>query len=351
MRPQGAWSSACGRRPRSPAGEGGRAVAAVTVPVAAEVDLSAPWCWPRAGPTTASSASSSPIATASPWPGSARPPSVEAPRRRGASPRPRGGPASWRRRTFAGRSGPRPGAPAGGGPRVRGRLRLRPRRRIVARVVLAARRPLWCCRRSARPPRRRGADDGLCRARRPRGRRTRRSSALCGGVGDCARPPCRCSTRTPPAAPAWRAPRRRPTTRPPWGGRSSASRAGELDKIVLAREVRVHAPARPRPGAGARRAPGRLPGLLLLVRRHPGGWPSSAPAPSSWCAATAPRPDRGARRHHHAAARTPPWTTTWASSCSGARRTGGAGDRRPAHRAHARAGEPLGGRRRRARCW
>ena len=45
--------------------------------------------------------------------------------------------------------------------------------------------------------------------------------------------------------------------------------AGELQKVVLAREVRVHAPRAARPGAGARRPEGGLPGLLLLLRRTP----------------------------------------------------------------------------------
>ena len=97
--------------------------------------------------------------------------------------------------------------------------------------------------------------------------------------------------------------------------------AGELQKIVLAREVRVHGPRDhdPAPVLDALRA--ALPRLLLLVRGHAragvrGREPRAARAPRRRA-----RPDGGAGRAPPAAARTPRWTTTWGSSCCRARRT------------------------------
>ena len=125
-------------------------------------------------------------------------------------------------------------------------------------------------------------------------------------------------------------------------------RAGELDKVVLAREVRVHAPGRSTRrrcstacATGSRRAT-----ATSSARRS---WRSSAHRPSCSCAATAARADRRAGRHRAAAAPTPRSTTTSASSCCAAPK-----DREeqaivdPPDRAHARAGERVGRRRRRA---
>ena len=74
-------------------------------------------------------------------------------------------------------------------------------------------------------------------------------------------------------------------------------RAGELDKVVLAREVRVHRPGADRPRARARRAARGLRGLLLLLRRRAGGrvrgrQPGAAGAPRRRAG-----PDRGAGGH------------------------------------------------------
>ena len=75
-------------------------------------------------------------------------------------------------------------------------------------------------------------------------------------------------------------------------------RAGDLEKVVLAREVRAHARVRARPGGRLRRPPRAVSRLLLLVRRHAGGrvrrrQPRAAGAPR-WPA----RPDGRPRRHH-----------------------------------------------------
>ena len=72
---------------------------------------------------------------------------------------------------------------------------------------------------------------------------------LLGGSASSPPPRCPSSTPTPSSAPAWRArPRPRTTSTPssaPW----SASAAGELEKVVLAREVRAHAPSPHDPAA------------------------------------------------------------------------------------------------------
>ena len=125
-------------------------------------------------------------------------------------------------------------------------------------------------------------------------------------------------------------------------------RAGELEKVVLAREVRAHAPARARPRGGPRRAEGAVPRLLLLVRGHAGGGlrrrePGAARAPRRPAG-----PDRRPRRHdapqRRSRRRRPPRRAA-APQRQGPR---GAGHRGAPHRAHARPGEPLGGRGRRA---
>ena len=67
-------------------------------------------------------------------------------------------------------------------------------------------------------------------------------------------------------------------------------RAGALEKIVLAREVQVHAPRRHDAGGGLRRAARGLPVLLRLLRRPRRRGASSPPAPSCWSAARASAP-------------------------------------------------------------
>ena len=84
------------------------------------------------------------------------------------------------------------------------------------------------------------------------------------------------------------------TTRPRWRPSSSGSAPGELDKVVLAREVTVEAPARARPAAlyGALRE--LFPTLLLLLLRLAGGARSSERARSSSSGAAAPARTRSA---------------------------------------------------------
>ena len=92
-------------------------------------------------------------------------------------------------------------------------------------------------------------------------------------------------------------------------------RAGELEKIVLAREVQVHAPRRLRPGGGVRGAARGVPLLLRLLRR-PRRRDAGRRQPR---AAAAPRgPARRARSRSPArpgAAPTRRSTITSASSC------------------------------------
>ena len=139
------------------------------------------------------------------------------------------------------------------------------------------------------------------------------------------------------------------TTSRRWSAPSSASAPGELEKIVLAREVRAHAATPHDPAAVLGRAARRLPGLLLLVRRHPRARlrrrePRAARAPRR-----RPRPDGGARRHHPPQRR--PVRGRPPRRAAAAQRQGprGAGDRRAAHRADARAGQRVGHGRRRPR--
>ena len=97
-------------------------------------------------------------------------------------------------------------------------------------------------------------------------------------------------------------------------------RAGELEKVVLAREVRAHAARRTTPAPWSARC-GTPSRPASAGASAPPSWPSSAPAPSCSCAATAraPRPSRSPAPR--AAAPTRPWTTTSASSCCAASRT------------------------------
>ena len=83
----------------------------------------------------------------------------------------------------------------------------------------------------------------------------------------CARSRCRCSTRRRPGSTrcSARCPRR--TTRRRWRGRCKRIRAGELEKIVLAREVEVHAPLDHDIGAVLGLLREAFPSLLRVRRR------------------------------------------------------------------------------------
>ena len=71
-----------------------------------------------------------------------------------------------------------------------------------------------------------------------------------GGSATCtARHSCRCSTPRRPAPTGSTARCRRRTTRRRWRARCERIRAGELEKVVLAREVEVHAPVDHDPAA------------------------------------------------------------------------------------------------------
>ena len=100
-------------------------------------------------------------------------------------------------------------------------------------------------------------------------------------------------------------------------------RAGELEKVVLAREVQRRTRRAPTtPARAARRAARGVPVLLLLLRRHAARRRSSARAPSCSSAARALRAGDASRSPARpGAAPTPPSTTTSASSCCAAPRT------------------------------
>ena len=97
-------------------------------------------------------------------------------------------------------------------------------------------------------------------------------------------------------------------------------RARRVDKLVLAREVTVTAPAAHSPAAlfGALREPSAR---ASASASGPRGAPSSAPAPSSSSGAAAPSRRRSPSRVRPGAAPTRQSTTTSASSCCAARRT------------------------------
>ena len=332
-------------------GSAGR-VAAVTVPVDARTRPRAAVLRGPAAGRSVRSASSSRTATASCSPGSARPARARGARRRSASPRWPPRRASWARSAFADDPADDPARPPACGAGLRRRLRVRGRRRLArrsgrrsrpaclvlpevslvrqggeARLTLTRRRS----RRMTTP------DDGGRAAPRP-------GRASCATAADAAaRPGPGRSAR------AWRAPRRRRTTSRPWQRAVERIRAGELQKVVLAREVRAHAAARSRPRrrASARSGSCFPPATAAAwARRRPR---SSAPAPSCSCAATAQRAQTVALAG----------TTRRSADPSvddhlGEQLLHSAKDREEQaivaapHRAHARAGEPVGRRGRRA---
>ena len=99
----------------------------------------------------------------------------------------------------------------------------------------------------------------------------------------------RCSTRRPRTAAAWPACWRPSTTSRRWRARVERIRAGELEKVVLAREVDVHGPADhdPAPSLGVLRE--GFPGCYVLcvgALATPRSW---RPPRSCWCAAKGQR--------------------------------------------------------------
>ena len=220
-----------------------------------------------------------------------------------------------------------PTMPAGTrGRRPRGRCswagsRSRPTAGRLAGMVVARARHARAARGGLARYGERGAAHRCRSPRGPMTRPTRSSSAVARGSASWRRPRCRCSTPIRSSA------ARVASAAPPSHYEAAVARAveriraGELQKVVLAREVRVHGAEGPRPGAGARRAAGGIPGLLLLLRRARRSSPSSGRARSCWCAATAPAPRPWRWPAPRAAAPTRRWTTTSASSCSGAPRT------------------------------
>ena len=298
----------CARAVRRARRAGGEVLVGLTVELDPAVDPSAVVFASRA-PASPGSATSSPTATAprSPPSGAA---ALEA-RARGASPT---SPPRWRE-LAGGAHAATARRPAGRRARRRRRLRVRARRR---------RAPHWAgfaAGVAARPEvavARRGDEVRLTRRRARRSRRRPRSSWP---SGRGARSPaararrCRCWTPIPPGASI-------AGVAPPEHYEAAVARAveriraGALEKIVLAREVAVHAPP-PHDAAavfGVLRA--ALP-LLLRVLRRPrrrgvrrrlarAAGPPRGPARarrSRWPARRAARP-------------TPPSTTTSASSCS-----------------------------------
>ena len=121
-------------------------------------------------------------------------------------------------------------------------------------------------------------------------------------------------------------------------------RADEIAKVVLAREVRVHAPSADRPRAGVRRPARGLRGLLLLLRGAARAGLRGCQPRAAGPARRRPRPDRRPGGHHSPQRRPGRGRPTSASSCSRAPRTGreqaivAAADR-----ARARPGERVGG--------
>ena len=154
--------------------------------------------------------------------------------------------------------------------------------------------------------------------------------------------------RSAGARPRWPARPRRRTTRGRWRAPWSGSAAGELSKLVLAREVRVHGTADHEPGA-----------ILDALR-------VAFPACYCYCVGTPELAFVGASpellvRRDGARAQTVALAGTTRRSADPSvddhlgeqllpepEGPGGTGDRGAPDRAHARAGQPVGGRRRRA---
>ena len=169
------------------------------------------------------------------------------------------------------------------------------------------------------------------------------------GWPSCARVDAAARPRPGRGARGWPAPRRRSTSSRPSRGRSSGSRAGELTKVVLAREVRVHAPAPIDPApVSTGCAPASRPASATSSARPSS--PSSALARSCWRAARAQRVQTvalaGTRRRSADPSVDDHLGEQLLQSREGPR---GAGDRHAPDQAHAGPGERLGHRGRRAR--
>ena len=200
--------------------------------------------------------------------GARRRPRGDLARRAAVRRRRRGMPAGRRRR------GRRGAARAAGGRRagLARRLRLRPRGRRLLDLVLAVARLAGPARGLALPQR--GPRLPHRQRGRPAGRRGRdaRASGWPRGSPACARRRrCRCSTRTRPPTPRSAAPGPRASSKPPSRRATARIAAGEMSKVVLAREVIVERRRRPRSRRPLRRHARAVPGLLLLLLRHPGG--------------------------------------------------------------------------------
>ena len=238
---------------RAPASPGSRSSLGLTDPRGAGRRSRARSCSRRGRRARTGSASSSPTATGPRWPRSAR---SRGSRRRGRrSLQARRGATGGA--LTAGAVADAPDGPPGAGLVALGGFAFAPDGGARAALGgLRRRRPDRPRGGAGAPRRRRPAHPGragrrrtTCRTRSPRG---------------CSAAPPRCGSAPLPLldpAPGRALPRstrrRRPsTTRAPSRAPSSASGAGAFEKIVLAREVTVHAPTRPRRGGGLRRAAG-----------------------------------------------------------------------------------------------
>ena len=214
------------------------------------------------------------------------------------------------------------GLPAGAGPVWLGGFAFDPEGGALLDLVLARRRPRWSCRSSRSAAAASAAFLTVNAVVAPGEDAEARRRALAARLAGAARRArCRCSTRTRPRAPRSAAPARRASSKPRSTAATERIGAGEMSKVVLAREVIVERRRRPRPGGPLRRHARAVPGLLLLLLRHPGGGlhrrqPGAAGAPLG---RRASRPSPWPARP--GAAPTPPSTTTSASSCCAATRT------------------------------
>ena len=132
---------------------------------------------------------------------------------------------------------------------------------------------------------------------------------------------CRCSIRSPSAASASSARCRRSTTRARSRAAVERIRAGALEKVVLAREVQVHAPRRHDAAAVLGVLREALPRRATSSASAAATARSSPPRPSCSSAARACAPRRSRSPARRAAAPTRPSTTTSASSCCARPRT------------------------------
>ena len=119
-------------------------------------------------------------------------------------------------------------------------------------------------------------------------------------------------------------------------------RAGELEKVVLAREVRVHAPRPADAGAVLGGLRGAFPACYCYLVATPeaafvGASPGAARSPRRRA-----RPIRGARRYHPAQRRSRGRRPSGRAAPAKRQGPRGAGDRGAADRAHSRTRQPVG---------